>query len=94
MELCLLQPLKNSIEIMLVILLHTAEYQNTIKVNYNARIKSIKNNLIDHPLKCTWGIHKPKWHNKVLKSTIPTRKSNFVYIFICNRDVEIPIPDI
>ena len=44
--------------------------------------------------KYTWAIHKPKWYNKVLKYTIPIRKSSFVYIFLGNRDMEIPIPKI
>ena len=77
-----------------MILFCPAKHQNIIKINNNTRIKLIKKNLIHYPLKCTWGIHKPKWHNKVLKCTIPTRKNCFVYIFFGNRDMEIPIPKI
>ena len=77
-----------------MILLCMAKHKNIIKVNDNTGIKLIKRNLIYYPLKYTWGIHKPKWHNRVLKCTIPTRKNRFVYIFFSNRDVEIPIPKI
>ena len=59
-----------------------AKHQNVIKVNDNTGIKQIKNNLIYHPLKHTWGIHKPKWYKKVLKHTISTRKNYFVSFFL------------
>ena len=75
-----------------VILLCTTEYQNFVNVSDNIGINQIKNNLIHSPLKCTWGIFKPKWYNEVLKPTIPTRKNRFVYIFLSNRYVEIIIP--
>ena len=77
------------------ILFHTAEHQNIVKINDKTGIKLIKNNLIYHPLKYTWGICKLQWHNKVLKCIVPTRQKNrFMFIFFGNGDMEIPIPKI
>ena len=74
-EMMLPEQLEHSFQVLEVGFHVLAEDQDIIKVNHNKSVQMRVEHVVHCPLEGSWGICKPKWHNKPFILPIPCGES-------------------